>query len=34
MNLKFEGFTNLEEYTPEHQKSELGDHALTFDSNL
>lgn len=29
-NLKFEGFTNLGDHTPEHQKSELGDHALIF----
>ncbi|XP_043478659.1 uncharacterized protein LOC122509002 [Leptopilina heterotoma] len=30
MNLQFEGFTNLGEHPPEHQKSELGDHALIF----
>ncbi|XP_071582487.1 uncharacterized protein [Temnothorax nylanderi] len=27
-NLRFQGFTNLGKYTPEHQKSKKGDHAL------
>lgn len=27
-NLKFEGFTDLGDYTPEHQKGLKGDHAL------
>ena len=30
VNLKFEGFTNFDDYTPEHQKPQLGDHALVF----
>ncbi|XP_043483544.1 uncharacterized protein LOC122512005 [Leptopilina heterotoma] len=29
-NLKFEGFTDLGEWTPEHQKQKKGDHALVF----
>lgn len=29
-NLKFKGFTNLGDHTPEHQKSKVGDHALVF----
>ena len=28
--MRFEGFTNLGHHTPEHQKSQLGDHALVF----
>ena len=29
-NLKFEGFTDLGKYTPQHQRRRKGDHALIF----
>ena len=29
-NLKFEGFTDLGKYTPQHQRGKKGDHALVF----